>query len=233
MNENQIQLTKTARIAGLWYLLLAVSGILGFMVFHSRIYLPADPEKTLKNLIDSEYLARTRLILEMIIVLSQTFAALWFYKLFKSISDWQAWAIGIWGTINSILILLSAISMASAIQIASSSVQTYDDKMILINLLGNLIKHSWGIGGLFFGLWLIPMGHIIVVSKRMPLWLGWVLIAGGVGYILNTLIRYIGFDQPMLDILTIPATIGEFWMIGYLLLYGIRPVTPPEELMET
>ncbi len=224
MNNKQIELIKTARIAGFWYLLLAIFGILGFMVFHSQIYLSSDPEQTLTNLIEQESLSRVRLLFELLIVLSQALAALWFYKLFKGISDWQAWAVGIWGSINAVVIMLSAIAMAGAIQIAGSEVQTFEDKVLLIDLLGQLIKHSWNVGGLFFGLWLIPMGHIIVTSKRMPLWLGRTLILGGIGYILSTLISYMGFQHSLLNILTIPATVGEFWMIGYLLIYGIRPL---------
>jgi hypothetical protein len=224
MNDKQIELIKTARIAGFWYLLLAIFGILGFMVFHSQIYLSSDPEQTLTNLIEQESLSRVRLLFELLIVLSQALAALWFYKLFKGISDWQAWAVGIWGSINAVVIMLSAIAMAAAIQIAGSAVQAFEDKIILIDLLGQLIKHSWNVGGLFFGLWLIPMGNIIVTSKRMPVWLGRTLILGGIGYILSTLISYMGFQHALLNVLTIPATIGEFWMIGYLLIYGIRPL---------
>ena len=219
-----IELIKTARVAGFWYLLLAIFGILGFMVFHSQIYLSSDPEQTLTNLIEQESLSRVRLLFELLIVLSQALAAVWFYKLFKSINEAQAWAVGIWGSINAVVIMLSAIAMAAAIQIAGSSVQTFEDKVLLIDLLGQLIKHAWQVGGLFFGLWLIPMGHIIVTSKRMPLWLGRTLILGGIGYILSTLISYMGFHHYLLNVLTIPATIGEFWMIGYLLIYGIRPL---------
>ena len=224
MNNKQIELIKTARIAGFWYLLLAIFGILGFMVFHSQIYLSSDPEQTLTNLIEQESLSRVRLLFELLIVLSQALAALWFYKLFKGISDWQAWAVGIWGSVNAVVIMLSAIAMAAAIQIAGSAVQAFEDKVLLIDLLGQLIKHSWNVGGLFFGLWLIPMGNIIVTSKRMPVWLGRTLILGGIGYILSTLISYMGFQHALLNVLTIPATIGEFWMIGYLLIYGIRPL---------
>ena len=222
--NKQFDLIKTARIAGFWYLLLAIFGILGFMVFHSQIYLSSDPEQTLTNLTEQESLSRVRLLFELLIVLSQALAAVWFYKLFKSINDAQAWAIGIWGSINAVVIMISAIAMAAAIQIADSAVQTFEDKVLLIDLLGQLIKHSWKVGGLFFGLWLIPMGHIIVTSKRMPLWLGRTLILGGIGYILSTLISYMGFHHSLLNVLTIPATIGEFWMIGYLLIYGIRPM---------
>src|SRR5210317_2020770 len=98
-----IELIKTARIAGFWYLLLAIFGILGFMVFHSQIYLSSDPEQTLTNLIEQESLSRVRLLFELLIVLSQALAAVWFYKLFKSINDAQAWAVGIWGSINAVV----------------------------------------------------------------------------------------------------------------------------------
>jgi hypothetical protein len=232
MNEKHRQLVKTARVAGIWYLLLAIFGILGFMVFHSQIYISGNPEKTLTNLIESESLSRTRLLFELLIVLSQALAALWFYKLFKSINDSEAWAVGIWGTVNAVVILISAISMASAIQIANSSVQTYDDKIVLIDLFVHVIAHSWTVGGLFFGLWLIPMGNIVIISKRMPLWLGRILIAGGAGYIVKTLIYYMGFKHSLLGVLTIPATVGEFWMIGYLLLYGIRPLNEQVNVTE-
>jgi hypothetical protein len=196
-------------------------------VFHSRVYVSGDPEQTLANLTENETLSRIRLLMEFLIVISQALAALWFYKLFKGISDWEAWAVGIWGTVNSLVILISAIAMAAAIQIADSPVHAHEDKIVLIDLLGQLIRHSWKVGGLFFGLWLIPMGHIVIQSKRMPLWLGRILVLGGVGYILSTLISYMGFQHSLLNTLTLPATVGEFWMIGYLLSYGIRPVMEP------
>lgn len=224
MKENYKLLVKTARLAGVWYLLLAISGILGFLVFHSQVFISDDPQKTLTNLTELESLSRIRLLFEFLIVLSQALAALWFYKLFKNIDEWKAWALGIWGMINSVVIMISAISMASAIDIANST-QTYEYKTGLIDLLGNLIEHSWSVGGLFFGLWLIPMGHIVITSKRMPLWLGRILVIGGIGYMLSTFVNYTGFSHSLLNVLTIPATIGEFWMIGYLLIYGIRPLS--------
>jgi hypothetical protein len=46
---------------------------------------------------------------------------------------------------------------------------------------------------------------------------------GGIGYIIGTVIAYLGIDTPIKDYVAFPATIAEFWMIGYLLTYGIRP----------
>jgi len=223
INNKQSDLVTTARTAGIWYLAMAISGILGFLIFHPQVYDSEDAQKTLTNLINLESLARTRLLFEFAIIVSQALTAVWFYRLFRNINEWAAWSVGIWGMINSVAIMISAISMGSAIEIASSS-QTVEAKLILIELLSSLITNAWGVGGLFFGLWLIPLGYIITSTKRMPIWLGRTLIAGGIGYLISTTINYIGIESPLLGYLTVPATIGEFWMIGYLLIFGIRPV---------
>jgi Domain of unknown function (DUF4386) len=217
------QLITTARVTGVWYLTLAISGVLGFLVFHPQIYVSGDPQQTLTNLTNLESISRIRLLFEMVIIVSQALAAVWFYKLFREINPWAAWAVGIWGMINSVAIMISAISMSSAIEVAGSSSLPIQEKIQSIQLLSALISNAWGIGNLFFGLWLIPMGYIIVDSKRMPIWLGRILMIGGIGYIISPFIKYAGVNNTLTDLLTIPATIGEFWIIGYLLIYGIRP----------
>jgi len=222
VNDNQAQLVAIARTAGIWYLIMAISGVLGFMIVHPQVY-TADPQQTVTNLVEGESLARLRLLLEFAIIVSQALTAVWFFRLFRNINEWAAWSTGIWGTVNAIVILISAISMGAAINMVLSS-QTMEDKMVLIDLLTNLISNAWRVGGLFFGLWLIPLGYIITSSRRMPVWLGRTLIIGGIGYLVSTVIKYAGISGSWVGTLTIPATVGEFWMIGYLLIFGIRPV---------
>lgn len=223
INTKQIQLIKTARITGIWYLMMAISGILGFMVFHSKIFVSGNPGQTLTNLIALESTARIRLLLEFAIVIAQALTAVWFYKLFKDSYEWEAWTIGIWGMVNALAIMISAISIASAIGVANSDISNIEDKVLLIQLFQNIISNAWGIGGLFFGLWLFPMGFIVIKSKIMPIWLGRVIILGGIGYVISTIISYSGIEFSFNSYLTLPATISEFWMIGYLLIFGIRP----------
>lgn len=221
MNESQQDLLRTARLAGVWYLLLAITGVLGFVVYHPQVFLADDPSKTLANLTASASVARIRLALELGIVVSQALAAVWFYRLFRGIHEWGAWSLGIWGTVNSAVIMVSAIAMGAALDVASAS-SSQEDKVVMIQLLSRLSANAWRVGGLFFGLWLIPMGYVVMTSKRMPTWLGRVLILGGMGYLLSTFISYLGVGGSWTSALTIPATVGEFWMIGYLLIYGIR-----------
>jgi len=67
------------------------------------------------------------------------------------------------------------------------------------------------------------MGYTAIYSKRMSLWLGRVIIIGCFGYLISTFLKFAGLDLSFRNYLTLPATIGEFWMIGYLLIFGIRP----------
>lgn len=223
------ELIKTARLAGVSYLVLAVAGLLGFMVLHSKIFDLEDPAKTLINLETFGYTANLRLLFELLAVVAQALAAVWFYKLFRDIHPWAAATLGIWGTVNSVVILISAIAISSAIGITNAPFSTFHEKIIAIQLLGIMITSAWTLGGIFFGLWLIPMGYIVISSERMPIWLGRILILGGLAYILQTFLHATGAKGLLIDLIVLPAVIGEFWMIGYLLSYGIRPAPLQEE----
>jgi hypothetical protein len=222
-DQQQRELVGTARITGVWYLMLAITGMVGFLMLHSKIYVAGDPSKTLANLTEHETLARMRLLFEFLIVVSQALAAVWFYKLFKDIRHVAAWALAAWGMMNAAAIMISAMAMGGAIEMANSTT-VLNEKILMILVFSQFIKNAWGVGSLFFGLWLIPMGYIVVSSQRMPLWLGRVLILGGCGYLASTFIQYMGVSGAWVDMLVIPATAGEFWMIAYLLIFGIRPV---------
>jgi hypothetical protein len=156
------------------------------------------------------------------IVLSQALAAAWFYKLFKEINRWAATMLAIWGTVNAVIIMVSAAAIYSAIDIAQSTAIHPEDKLPIIQLLSSIMSNCWSVGGVFFGLWLFPMGYIIIRSGRMPTSLGWVLVAGGIGYLVQTFLHALGWQNTFTGILTMPATAGEFWIIGYLLAFGIR-----------
>ncbi len=222
MNDQQKEMVATARTTGVWYLMLAISGVVGFLVLHPQIFVAGDLSKTAANLREHETLARMRLLLEFAIVVSQALAAVYFFKLFKDINPFASWALAAWGMMNACAIMISAIAMAGVINVANADLIA-SDTLIMIRLFDQLIKNAWGVGSLFFGLWLIPMGYIVVHSQRMPVWLGRILILGGAGYIVSAFLNYAGLSFQWSDVLTIPATVGEFWMIGYLLFFGIRP----------
>jgi hypothetical protein len=205
------RLVRTARITGSLYLGLAVSGMLGFLITRPRLFEAGDPAATLTNLTDQPGLAAALVVFELLIVLTQALAAAWFYRLFRPGDPVSAIGIGAFGMVNATVILISAALLSSAGNLAADP---FGDAANTVQLLFLTSGELWTAGAIFFGLWLIPMGTAVLRTGWMPRALGWVLIAGGVGYVVNA---FVGFDP-----LTIPASIGEFWMIGYLLFIGVR-----------
>jgi hypothetical protein len=215
---------RSARAAGAWYLGLAITGA-AFLLIRPAVYDPDDAATTLKNLTTDEGLARLGLAVELAIVVTQALAALWFYKLFRALNPVAAWAVGVFAMVNAVAILASSAAVATALDVAADAgIAPGDDPAATTQLLFRLSESSWGVGALFFGLWLIPMGWVAVTSGRFPRALGWILVAGGVAYVASAFVEY-AVDAPagLVDVLAIPATVGELWMIGYLLVVGIRP----------
>lgn len=217
-------LRRTARATGLLYLGLAVTGALGFQVIRSQLYVADDPRATLSNLVENPPLARIGIVLELGIVLTQALAAVWFYRLFRRVDTFAAVLIAVFGTVNAVVILGSAAMLATALDVAGdSSLVVAGGAAATVQLLYVVSGHLWGVGGMFFGLWLIPMGWLVVRSAWMPRALGWLLMAGGVGYVLSTFVTYAFADVGLVaDLLTVPATIGELWIVAYLIIYGVR-----------
>jgi len=211
-------LIRTARVTGLLYLGLAVAGGLGFLLIRSRLFAPDDPAATLANLLAHESLARAGIAFELLTVLTQALAAVWFYRLFHAADRFAAAGIAAFGLVNAVAILSSAALLATALDSA-----LHGESAATIQLLYRISDNLWGAGALFFGLWLIPMGTAVLRSGWLPRPLGWILVGGGIGYVLSAFVRYLAPDAPLIaDLLAYPATVGEFWMIGYLLIRGVR-----------
>lgn len=217
---------RTARVTGLWYLGLALAGAASFLVIRPMVHVSGDAAATASNVADPAIVARLGVVLELAVVATQALAAVWFYKLFRELRPVAAASIAAFGLVNAVMILASAAFMSTAIAVAGdASLADTGDAARTIQLLYEMSAQCWSVGGLFFGLWLIPMGHAAVASGRLPKALGWTLIVGGVGYILSAVVAagFAGAPSWLVDALAIPASVGEFWMIGYLLFAGLRP----------
>jgi hypothetical protein len=222
-------LIRTARTTGLLYLGLAVAGGLGFLLIRPQLFAADDPGRTLANLVAHESLARAGVACELLVVLTQALAAGWFYRLFRSVDPIAAGGIVAFGLVNAIAVLVSAALLATAQQLALDPV---GDAAATVHVLYLVSGNLWSVGALFFGLWLIPMGRCVLRSGWMPGGLGWILVGGGLGYVLSAFVEYLLPDVPVLaDVLVVPATAGEFWMIGYLLIRGGRRSALPEPLV--
>jgi hypothetical protein len=200
--------------------------MLGFLVLRPQLFVEGDPAQTLANLTERTGLAGVSVGLEMAVVVSQALAAVLFYKLFADRNRVSAVAVMAFGLTNAVAIMASATFMATAVAVAGdSTLATGGDAAGTVGLMTEMSSNAWGVGALFFGLWLIPMGWAVLTSASMPRALGWLLVIGGVGYVASAFVTYAVPAAPgaVAEGLSFLATVGELWMIGYLLIKGIRP----------
>lgn len=207
-------------LTGLFYLGLAITGMFGFLMIRPELFAAGDPAKTLMNIVEHERMARVGVALELGIVTFQALAAVWFAKLFREVDAFAAGVLALFGMVNAIAILASASFLRASLDIAVEPTGVDPKTSHLLMLLS---ARCWDVCNIFFGLWLIPMGWLVNKSRLGPRVLGWILIVGGVGYVLVPYIAVLAPGVgPSVGLLTVLASIGEFWMIGLLLWKGLR-----------
>jgi hypothetical protein len=84
------------------------------------------------------------------------------------------------------------------------------------------------VAGIFFGLWLLPMGYLAYTSGYFPRSLGVLLMVGCFSYLVDLVAKFLfpGAGGTLSPFVLLPAIVAEFWMVGYLLFKGVRIAKP-------
>lgn len=207
-------------LTGLFYLGLAVTGAAAFVAIRPELFADGEPARTLANLTEKERLARIGVALEMGTVTFQALAAVWFVRLFRHVDIVAAVALALFGMVNAIAILASSTLLRAALD---SALAPSGADPTISHLFVQISGRFWESGAIFFGLWLMPMGWLVLKGKYGPRALGWILIVGGIGYIVPAFVGVLAPDAGVwVGVLPILAAVGEFWMIGLLFWKGLR-----------
>ncbi len=219
------ELRRVARITGVLYLLYFVVGVVSSILVRGQIYSADDANLTFSHLVDRVSLARLDIVLELGIVAIQALIAVCFYRLFRTVDSFAAGALAAFGLVNAVAIMGSTAMVATAFDLAhNDAFPAASGAADSVQMLYVASEHFWGVGSLFFGLWLIPMGWLVIRSRWLPFRLGQVLIVGGVGYAISAFVTSaFGQADVVSFLLQVPSIIGELWMMGYLVAIGLHP----------
>jgi hypothetical protein len=83
-------------------------------------------------------------------------------------------------------------------------------------------------GSLFFGLWLLPLGYLVVRSGYFPRVLGVLLVAGCFSYLADLFARFLAPDLEVgiASFLAVPAAVAELSFVAWLLVGAVRVPEP-------
>ena len=156
------------------------------------------------------------------------FLAMTLYNLLQHVNKSVARAMLILVALSVGIVCLNAVFEFEGLRVATDSnyAATFGTKgsNALVLLLLDAEHYGVLIAQVFFGLWLIPLGYLTNKSGMFPKWLGFVLLVGGVCYLIDLLSAFLLPDlAPRIHpFIVIPPTIAEVSMLFYLLIVGVK-----------
>ncbi len=186
---------RLARIAGVLYLLVGVFGGFAEGFVDPKMYVAGNAAATAGNLVSNAGLVRMGVVAHLLDGTFFVFLALTLYILLKHVNKGVARAMVVLVVLATGIICLNAVFQFEGLRVATDSSYAAAFGMAGSNALALLLLDTQHYGTLaaqvFFGLWLVPLGYLAFKSGWFAKWLGVVLVAGGVCYLVDLLAAFL------------------------------------------
>jgi hypothetical protein len=226
---------KTARLAGLLWFLVAVTGGFGLFYVRSNLIVTGDAAATAANIVASESLFRAAIVSILISQIFLFFFGLTLFYLFKEVNKVLATvfltsvmmtvAIAVVNQLNNFGVLL-VLSQADYLKVFSPE-QLNAMAMIFLRLANS----GQGLLEIFWTLYFFSFGLLIIKSRFLPKILGILLMIMSVGFAINILEKFLipQFHPVMFTRLAMSlGALGGIPTIFWLLIKGAK-VEPLDE----
>jgi len=179
-------LKKRARIAGLWYLGFSI-GPFYLLYVPSKTIVSNDAGATAARLLDHETLFRWGMLAETLVAVIFIGLSVALYRLFEDVDRHRARQLVALVLVSSALGLVTVVFNAAALSIfrgdSAFSALDVNARDALGMLLLRMHGQANSINQVFWGLWLLPFGWLVVRSRFVPSWLGYWLLLDGVAWL--------------------------------------------------
>lgn len=220
---------NTARLAGLIYLIVVVTGIFSLAYVPSKLIVWGDAAKTFQQIAESQILFRTSLISSVICYVSFLLLPFVLYLLLRPVNEIAAKLMIILSVVSVPISMLNLQNRYAVLTLINGAEHTkaLDPSQIHSQLMLLLENYDSGILILhiFWGLWLFPFGYLVYRSGFLPRILGILLMIGCVGYIVNFVgnTMFENFSGSLIsNIASKPAAFGEIGTCVWLLFRGLN-----------
>jgi len=232
-----IELKRTARIAGLWYLTFAL-GPFYLLYVPSKVIEHDNPGATAAHVLAHETLFRWGILTETVGSVVFIGLAMALYRLLADVDCHRARQMVALVLISATLGLVTVIFNVAALAVfrGSNSLTAFDQHtreavgMLFIRL------HSQGtlVNEIFWGLWLLPFGSLVVRSRFLPRWLGYWLLLDGVCWVVTGVCGFLApsYTDVLFRALQ-PAFLAELAALLWLLVVGAKDMPRTESAVAT
>lgn len=217
---------KTARIAGLWYLVLAIGAGYSWM-YITKTFVPESAAVTVQNILATQSQFIISIICSIIGQIGFIFLALTLYRLFKNVNQSQARLMLTLVIISVSIMFVNIIFQTSALVFLNRTTYFTAFTTAQIAELTTMFLHLNIIGvyvvDIFWGLWLLPLAYLTYQSKFFPKIIAIVLVISAIGYIVDSVSFIINQEVHSIlrNYLSLPEALGEIVILLWLLIKGV------------
>jgi hypothetical protein len=216
---------KTARLAGALYLVVVLTGLFSLLYVPSKITVAGDPQATVGNILAHESLFRAGIAAFMVKQVAFLLLPLALFRLLRGVHEGAAALMVALAVVSVPIALVGLAHRLDALDILSGvhgQALAADQLQSHAMLALRAYRNDMLVTTLFWGLWLLPLGYLILRSGFLPKILGILLLLGGIGYAVQVFGEVLlpGTDLP--GLLTLPASLGEIGTCLWLLVVGVR-----------
>jgi hypothetical protein len=232
MEEKINSIKKNARIAGFWYLLMALTGPIGLLYVPSKIIVSGDATATANNILLSESLFRTGIVSNILCQTAFIFLVLALHRLLKGVDQRLALQMVALVLVAVPIAFLNMLNPLAALLFLSGAdfLSVFEPRQLhaLAMVFINLEEYGTMIAQIFWGLWLLPFGLLVFKSGFFPKILGVFLIAACFGYVIHsfTFLLFPHYADMVSSFASVPEAVGEFSMVLWLLIIGPKEQKP-------
>ena len=209
------------RVAGLVYLGASVLFV-SASTLRARIFV-SDPGTTLENVRSSEMMARAVMAAEVASFVLFLLTAMLLYALLGETDRLAAGAMVVFAAIGTTLGCAAVANELALLNVATQdpvgSLGT-DATAQLVALFSGARRSLLVLTDLTSGLWLLPMGYLVMRSGSIPAVLGALLIVGGVAWLARLFVQLLAPDLSGLVSLLPAGSIGELLLMAWLIVTG-------------
>jgi hypothetical protein len=219
---------RLARIAGLFYLAVAIFGGCAEGFVDPKLYVAGNAPATAMNVVANAGLVRMGVVAHLVDGVFFVLTAVALYLLLNHVHKNVARVMVLFVALAVGIKCLNAVFQFEGLRVATDSSYAAafgaaGSNAIVLLLLD--IQHYGTLAAqVFFGLCLAPLGYLAYKSGLFPKALGVVLVAATVSYLLDVLVAFLVPDvaTQIHPFLTIVPIIAEIWLLLYLLVKGVR-----------
>jgi hypothetical protein len=232
MDPKIISPKRTARLAGLLYLIWIITGLYAMFYLPSHTLVRDDAVATANKILANEFIFRAGIINDIISSIIWVFMVLLFYRLFKPVEERQAKLLVAFVIVQiPVVFFMEAFNITSLMLFKGEILKTFEinQRQDLAMLLLKISYYNNFILETFWGLWLFPLGILVYKSRFIPRFLGVWLIITGIFYLVLSftsimLPQYkdMVFNSPF----ALPAEVGEVAFMLWLLIKGTKNEVP-------